>query len=137
MKFQKCIGRRFDTLKPDHGHKMPEGQMSGGMLWKPNANSRAGWHTHLFEDEGDVYETLPAYDEAGHKHEFRGEFTGAPVALPKSPGVEMGRTDSLNSEGEDWVVRDPSGQELGRGKTKRDALRGLPRKQARRLINAK
>lgn len=121
-KFQKHVVRK--DLKPDHGHKMPEGQMSMGMLGKPNANARAGWHTHMFEDEGTLKETLPAYDDADHVHEFCDEFTSGPMPLSKDPGVELGRLDSLTREGTDWVVRSSSGHEISRHMSKAKALKG-------------
>ena len=133
-KFQRHVVRK--DLKPDHVHKMPEGQISDGMLGKPNANARAGWHTHMFEDEGRMFETLPAYDDGDHVHEFRDEFTSGPMPMPKNRGEEMGRLDSIQREGSQWVVRSTTGHEIARGATKLDALEGIPKEDRKRLIAA-
>ncbi|NMK73087.1 hypothetical protein [Staphylococcus capitis] len=92
-KIQKAT-RRSDS--EDHQHSVPKSDKSAafstcGMLKKPNANSRAGFHTHLYEHDGDVYETDAAYNEPGHMHDTEFGMSGGPEPLePK--GKELPRT---------------------------------------------
>lgn len=95
-KFGKSILRK-DTMQ-DHCHEMPDGKLSMGVQYKPNANHRAGWHTHLYEHDGDVYETDAAYEGGDHvhdAHEFKdlpgGGLTAKPQPAPKHRGVELSR----------------------------------------------
>jgi len=89
----------------DHVHALPDGRMTEGVLYKPNANQRAGWHSHLYEHDGMVYESDARYedgDHVHHVHEFGGmtsaPLTGVPTAYPKHKGEEMGRMDAAEEE---------------------------------------
>lgn len=90
-KYQKSVVRK--DLQPDHEHKLPENMGDTcGMLRKPNANDRAGWHTHLFQHDGDVCETDAAYEGPGHVHDVPPfGFTQGPKAKEKHEGVELAR----------------------------------------------
>lgn len=94
-KVQKAVSRKDAD---DHMHNVAKGDKSasfntGGMCKKPSTNSRAGFHTHLFEHDGDTHETDPAFNEPGHVHDTEFGLTGAPLPLDKDPGVAMGRTE--------------------------------------------
>lgn len=123
MKIRKAILRK--DLQPDHAHTCPDGKMTGGELLKPNANARAGWHTHLFQHDGMTYETDAAYYGPDHVHDVPefGGFTSGPMPVPKHYGEELERLDSLQREGTEWVLRSgKTGKIIGRGKTRVDAL---------------
>ncbi len=58
--------RRDSTT--DHSHSLPDGKLTGGLLMKPSP-TQWGWHTHLYEIDGQVCETTQAHDLPGHVHE--------------------------------------------------------------------
>lgn len=121
-KFYKRVLRR-DRLE-DHAHALPDGRMTMGMQGKPNANHRAGWHTHIYQHDGMVYETDAAYDGADHAHDVPefGSMTSGPMPVSKSQGEELSRMDSVQREGDQWVVRSSTGHVLGYGDCRHDAL---------------
>lgn len=89
---------RKDSMQ-DHQHSVAAGAKSvafvtDGMLAKPNSNSRAGFHTHLYQHDGDVYETDAAYNDPGHMHDTEFGMTKGPEPLDKHKGVELSRTES-------------------------------------------
>lgn len=121
-KFQKHSLRR-DRLE-DHAHALPDGKMTMGMQMKPNANARAGWHTHMYQHDGMVYETDAAYNDGDHVHdapEF-GDITSGPMPVQKHMGIEIPREDSLQREGSRWVVRSVTGHILINEATRYDAI---------------
>jgi hypothetical protein len=107
-KFKQHSIRKDKSM--DHMHALPDGEYTGGMLRKPNANYRAGWHTHLYQHDGMVYETDAAYDDGDHVHDvFLGKkelYTGKPMPVEKHRGHEMGREDAAEHDPEEQVMKD-------------------------------
>lgn len=135
-KFGKCTVRR-DGLLQDHQHSLPDGSTTRGMHNKPNANARAGWHTHIYMHEGMVEETDATYDGPGHVHDSALGVTSGPMPVQKNgQGVELARTDSLRREGAEWVIRSPQGRLISRGHSRLDALSRAPQDVRKRLRSA-
>lgn len=82
-KFMPRVYRR--DASQDHTHAIPDGTATQGMLAKPSKD-RYGWHTHLYEVDGSVYETTPSHDEGDHSHETILGATSGPHAPGKLPG---------------------------------------------------
>jgi hypothetical protein len=97
-KIYKSVLRR--DLHPDHSHSLPDGTVTGGMLGKPNANSRAGWHTHLYMHDGMVQETDAAYEGGDHVHDVPefGMVSSGPQPAQNYAGEPMSRTDRMDAD---------------------------------------
>ncbi len=91
-KINKRILRR--DLAPNHVHSLPNGQLTYGVQYKPNANHRAGFHTHLYMHDGMLLESDAAYEGDDHVHDTEFGFTSGPMPAPKHRGEEFARTDA-------------------------------------------
>lgn len=105
----------------DHVHSLPNGIQTGGMLMKPSS-TRFGWHSHLYQLDGVVYETGPAHNEAGHAHASELGETSGPM---KSRKDSAERKDSVQLRGSTYCVVSVTGHVLGRHHRLEDAEKQL------------
>lgn len=127
MRYAPKVHRK-DALQ-DHVHALPNGKLTGGSLYKPMVNARAGLHTHLYEMDGKTYESSPAYEGADHVHNTELGESAGPQKAPTGPGPVMSRTDSaeqfVQRRGSEWFVVSSSGQPLSRHRTQSEAKAAL------------
>lgn len=129
-KFYPNVVRR-DTTQ-NHAHALPDGHQTQGALFKPSKD-RFGWHTHLYEMEGHVYESGPEHDGAGHVHVTELGDTSGPMSVNRDPQEFVDRThndegvreDYIQRRGRDWFVLSESGNVLGKHSTKQQAVAQL------------
>lgn len=127
-KFQPRVHRKDASSDEDHAHSVPGGGKTGGSLYKPNKD-RTFPHTHLFQWEGETYETGPAPMGPGHKHATKLGETGPAVKMTKALGTEIPREKNDSNErndfvervGSKWVVKSESGEVLGTHPSKEKA----------------
>lgn len=88
-KFSPRVYRKDSTN--DHNHALPNGHITGGMVAKPSKD-QYGWHSHLYEIDGNTFETTPAHDFGDHVHESELGTTSGPLAPGKMPGDPWSKT---------------------------------------------
>lgn len=134
--------RRKDSA--DHTHRMPNGEMTGPMLMKPDFKHS---HSYVCEDS-DVKETSIALTGVDHNHETIYGKTGGAVDIKAKESeaprdreakdqsgiiggvhnihkADSAHMDKIVRQGSKWLVLSESGHKLGEHPTQEAALKQL------------
>lgn len=120
MKTMKRTARK-DSMS-EHVHTIPDGGSTQGSLIKPSQSSSYPMHTHLYQCDGQTFETSRSMNEPGHTHDTIKGKTSGPKAMPTKESFGP-RNDSLVRIGGDWCVRNGEGVTIHKGRTPEDACR--------------
>lgn len=116
---------RRDSILQDHVHSIPDGHKTQGALAKPAQSTQSGWHTHLYEHEGLIHETGPAFEGPAHTHETIIGASSGPQMVPPKPipsgEVVAQRVDGAMRIGNTWVIRNEEGLVVAKGRTSYEA----------------